>query len=276
MCDTKVSFKNKEKGVDIMDSIHIWKAELYDDKHGYVSEFGKDVVQLLHPARGEKIFDLGCGSGDLAFEISKSGAKVTGMDLSHEMIETARIKYPQLSFLTGNGEDFNIDNRFDAVFSNAALHWMKDGKRVIKSVWNALDNGGRFVAEFGGKGNIDIILGTIGKVLSEDYGIDVNQLNPWYFPSIAEYSTLLEEQGFRVTYAVHFDRPTKLEDGEHGLVDWLNMFANHFFKELADEQKKAAFKKIMMEAKKELFQDGSWHLDYTRLRIRAIKPSYSI
>jgi trans-aconitate methyltransferase len=253
-------------------SIHVWKTELYDDKLGYVSEFGKDVLSLLNPLKGEKIFDLGCGSGDLAHEIQQAGAVVTGMDLSNEMIAKARIKYPQIDFIVGNAENFIMDQSYDAVFSNAALHWMKNAKQVVESVWNILHQGGRFVAEFGGKGNLDILLKAIGEVLAEDYGIDAASLNPWYFPSIAEYSTLLEQQGFRVTYAVHFDRPTKMEDGEDGLQHWLTGFADDFFKELSGQQKEVAFEKIAARAKKNLFQNGHWHVDYTRIRIVAIKP----
>lgn len=254
-----------------MSSANVWKAELYDTKFSFVSEFGKDVVQLLSPTIGEKIFDLGCGSGYLAQEISKSGAVVTGMDLSHEMIANARCKYPHIQFFIGNAENFKLDELFDAVFSNAALHWMKNGKQVAESVWNVLNKGGRFVAEFGGKGNVDAIIKATSEVLSEDYGIDADKRNPWYFPSIAEYSTLLEQQGFHVTYAVHYDRPTKMEDSENGLAHWLTGFADDFFSELSEEQKKMAFGKIANKAKKELFYHGNWHLDYKRLRIMAIK-----
>jgi trans-aconitate methyltransferase len=257
---------------EVMSSIHVWKTELYDNKLGYVSEFGKEVVELLNPTHGEKIFDLGCGTGDLANEISKKGATVTGMDISTEMVGKARKKYPDINFFIGNAEEFQFDESFDAVFSNAALHWMKNARQVVKCVWNVLNNGGRFVAEFGGHGNVETIIKATSEVLYEDYGIDAVKLNPWFFPSIAEYSTLLEQQGFHVTYAVHFDRPTKMEDGENGLNHWLTGLADDFFKEIAEEEKRFVFEKIATKSRKDLFQNGSWYVDYKRIRIRAIKP----
>lgn len=210
-------------------SNHVWQADLYDEKLNYVSEFGKRVVELLSPKSGEKVLDLACGTGNLVPEITQHGATVIGMDLSVEMIDTAKKKYPDIEFIVGNAEDFVLDQQVDAVFSNSALHWMTKPERVIDCVWRALKPGGRFVAEFGGRGNIATIIDGIYRVFARDYGIDASTRNPWYFPSIAAYSTLLEQQGFRVLFAAHFDRPTKMEDGEDGLNLWLTGFADHFF-----------------------------------------------
>ncbi|XEC95562.1 trans-aconitate 2-methyltransferase [Paenibacillus tarimensis] len=256
-----------------MSSNHVWKTELYDSKLGYVSEYGKGVVELLSPARGEKILDLGCGTGDLAYEISKSGAVVTGMDLSAEMIGKARNKYPDIPFAVGDAEKFRLDESFDAVFSNAALHWMKNAGQVLNCVWNALNPGGRFAAEFGGRGNVARVTNAIFEVLEEECGIDASGLNPWFFPSIAEYSTLLEQQGFHVAYAAHFDRPTRMENGENGLNHWLAGFAEVFFKAFDEEDKKVLFEKTADKVRKELFKDGSWYVDYKRIRFLAIKPA---
>lgn len=255
-----------------MNSIHVWQTELYDNKLNYVSELGKGVVELLNPKSGEKILDLGCGTGDLAYQISCSGATVMGMDLSTQMIEAAKEKYPDINFYVGNAENFNFAEQVDAVFSNAALHWMKNPREVIKCVWKVLNKGGRFVAEFGGQGNVENVIKATSKVLDKDYGIDASKLNPWYFPSIAEYSTLLEQQGFRVTYAIHFDRPTKMKDGENGLNLWLTGSVDDFFMGFSLEEKKKVIEKISMEARDELFKDGSWYIDYKRLRLMAIKP----
>jgi trans-aconitate methyltransferase len=259
-------------GDGIMGSEQVWQSDHYDSKLGFVSEFGKDVVRLLNPIKGERIFDLGCGTGDLAHEISQAGAYVTGMDLSEPMINQAQRKYPEIKFLVGNGEQIALDDKFDAVFSNAALHWMKRPQSVLAGVWNHLNPGGRFVAEFGGKGNVQIIVQTISDVLRVDYGMNAAKLNPWYFPSIAEYSTLLEQQGFRVTYAAHFDRPTKIVDNEQGLQHWLKAFADHFFTALSEAERHDACSRIAVKARNELFHDGSWYADYKRLRVMAIKP----
>lgn len=255
-----------------MNSIQVWQTDLYDSKLDYVSELGKGVVELLNPKSGEKILDLGCGTGDLAHLISRSGAVVIGMDLSTQMIEAAKGKFPEINFYVGNAENFKLFEQVDAVFSNAALHWMKNPREVIKCVWNVLNKGGRFVAEFGGKGNVENVIKATGKVLDKDYGIDVSKLNPWYFPSIAEYSTLLEQQGFQVAYAIHFDRPTKMKDGENGLNLWLTGSVDDFFIGFSVEEKMKVIEKISTEARNQIFKDGSWYIDYKRIRIMAIKP----
>jgi ubiquinone/menaquinone biosynthesis C-methylase UbiE len=252
--------------------IHVWQPDLYDNKLDYVSELGKGVVGLLNPKNGELILDIGCGTGDLAHQISKSGAIVIGMDLSTQMISSAKEKYSGIKFIVGNAENFKLDQQMDAVFSNAALHWMKNPEQVINCVWDVLKPGGRFVAEFGGRGNVEKVIKATSHVLARDYGIDASKRNPWYFPSIAQYSTLLEQRGFRVTYAVHFDRPTKMKDGQNGLNIWLTGSVDDFFKGFSEEEKLNVIKKIETEACSELFEDGDWYIDYKRIRISAVKP----
>ncbi|RCX16233.1 trans-aconitate methyltransferase [Fontibacillus phaseoli] len=255
-----------------MSGKQVWHPGMYDEKLGYVAEYGKGVVELLRAKPGEQILDLGCGTGDLTQEISKSGAGVLGMDLAVTMIEQARIKYPHLNFKVGNAEDFELNGSVDAVFSNAALHWMKNARGAAGSVWNALRPGGRFVAEFGGKGNVAAIVQSLETVLEQDYGIDAGPLNPWYFPSLGEYSVLLEELGFRIAYAAHFDRPTKLGEGEDGLIHWLNGFAaGSFLAGFKEAEKANVLHKVAKLAKRELFRDGEWFADYVRLRIVAVK-----
>jgi trans-aconitate methyltransferase len=254
-----------------MRSVNVWNADLYDDKLSFVSMFGKGVVELLQPQSGEKILDLGCGTGDLSYEISKSGAIVTGIDFSGEMLERAREKYPQISFIVEDGETFRTNEKYDAVFSNAALHWMKQAAKVVESVKLALHPGGRFVAEFGGQGNVQTVIRGITEVLSEEYGINVAERNPWYFPSIGEYSTLLEQSGFQVSFAHHFDRPTPLTGGEEGLNHWLASFANDFFPELSNEEKMVIYGKIKNQIQSDLYKDGIWEVDYKRIRMVAIK-----
>lgn len=253
-------------------SIHVWQTDLYDNKLDFVSELGRGVIDLLSPKYEEKILDLGCGTGTLTIEVSNKGATVIGMDLSSQMIDSAKKKYPEINFFVGDAENFKLAEQVDAVFSNAALHWMTRPERVIKCVWDALKPGGRFVAEFGGQGNVEAVIKATSQVLARDYGIEASKLNPWYFPSIAQYSTLLEQQGFRVTYAVHFDRPTKMKDGENGLSLWLTGLADDFFKGFSIQEKDDVIGKIETEARNELYNDGAWYLDYKRLRVMAIKP----
>jgi len=260
-----------ELGEIMMDMNQVWNAGLYDHKLDFVSEYGKDVVRLLDPREGEHILDLGCGTGDLAFEIARSGASVVGIDLSSEMIEQAKRKYPGITFHVKNGESFSFGGeKFDAVFSNAAMHWMRNASGAIRSIHDVLRDGGRFVTEFGGKGNVQRVVEAITQVLAEA-DIDAGPLNPWYFPSIGEYSSLLEEHGFEVEYAVHFDRPTIMKDGEQGLFHWIEAFGGTFFESMSTERKQATVEKIADRLRSVLYQDGAWFIDYRRIRVKAIK-----
>src|SRR5262249_26252156 len=193
-----------------------WNPASYDQKNSFVWKLGSEVVELLAPAAGERILDLGCGTGHLTKRIHECGASVVGLDKSSAMIEEARRLYPGIEFVLGEGSDFSFDEGFDAVFSNAAIHWMKDQRGVARSIWNALRPGGRFVAEFGGKGNIEAIRSTLAKhVRAAGFEFDSEPFAR-YYPSVGQYASLLEEQGFRVTLASHFERPTNLDNGEAG------------------------------------------------------------
>ncbi|PSR37886.1 MAG: SAM-dependent methyltransferase [Sulfobacillus thermosulfidooxidans] len=249
---------------------HAWNATHYDDKLGYVAEFGKGVVALLQPQQGEHILDLGCGTGELTQEIATAGAFVIGMDLSESMIQRARQKYPALTFRVGNAEAFQVNQPMNAVFSNAALHWMRQPTKVIKCVWDALDTGGRFVAEFGGKGNVMTVIDALDRALG-DLGINAQDRNPWYFPSIGEYTTLLEHQGFKTTYALHFARPTPMPDGDKGIEHWLNGFAESFLSGLDHLTRDKVVQQVIEQCRPVLYRGGQWYIDYQRLRIVAEK-----
>jgi ubiquinone/menaquinone biosynthesis C-methylase UbiE len=210
-----------------------WNAKLYDGKHSFVSKYGEELINMLAPMKGERILDLGCGTGDLAYKLDLLGVDVVGIDMSASMIEQALSKYPNIKFETRDATELQYMETFDAVFSNATLHWVKPPKEVLQGIYRALKLGGRFVAEFGGKDNVKIITDEI-MTQSKNVGIDSNMERfPWYFPSIAEYTTLMEEAGFRVTFANHFDRNTPLT-GEDGLKNWIEMFAGGMFKGVTD------------------------------------------
>jgi len=169
-----------------------WNTELYDGKHSYVFKFGEDVLILLNAKPGEVILDLGCGTGYLTNLIAGSGAHVYGIDNSAKMIEQARLKYHDIKFQVMDAVNFTFENKFDAVFSNAVLHWIPEKVKVIECVFNCLKKGGRFVAEFGGKDNVKCIVASIRKILKENgYSQNIGYVD-WYFPSIGEYSSILE------------------------------------------------------------------------------------
>ncbi|HEV2350572.1 MAG TPA: methyltransferase domain-containing protein [Terriglobia bacterium] len=248
-----------------------WNAELYDQKHSFVWQYGGDLVNLLSPQPGEYILDLGCGTGHLTAQIAEAGAHVVGVDSAITMIEQARAHFPALQFELADAQDFHFSEPFDAVFSNAVLHWIVAATRVAGSVSRALKPGGRFVAEFGGRGCVKAILAAC-RIAQRELGIfPETDLYPWYFPSVAEYSSVLEAQGLVVTSAWLIDRPTKLEDGELGLRHWIKMFCNNFLSTLSQNKQEDFFLKLDEVLRPKLFRDGSWIADYKRLRIVAIR-----
>lgn len=247
-----------------------WDPDNYDNKVGFVSEFGKQALRLLYTVPGESSLDLGCGTGDLTYEIFKLGARSIGIDYSPTMIKKACEKYPGISFSVDFAETFRLKESVDAVFSNAVLHWVKEPSMAIESIYLALKEGGRFVAEFGGQGNVDMVIKAIYEVRSK-YEIDAAELNPWFYPSVEEYTSLLEKQGFQIIEAYLFDRPTKLKGEERGLRDWLDIFFGIFFENLSFDEKEESYKSIEEILRPVLFRNGSYFADYVRIRVKAVK-----
>jgi len=250
-----------------------WNASLYDQKHSFVSEYGKSLIPLLEPQPGESILDLGCGTGHLTKAIAQTGAHVVGIDSSPSMIETAHTTYPDLEFLVADARNFSFPTAFDAVFSNAALHWITEAGEVVRCIAAALKPGGRLVAEFGGKGNIAAIISALQQSLQEVAGMEVDF--GWYYPSIGEYTSLLEQYGLTVRLALLFDRPTKLEDGEKGLRNWLLMFRGDILQNMPDEIRSQVLERIEDKACDVLFKGDHWVADYRRLRVVAFKKMTS-
>ena len=248
---------------------NVWDAGFYQNKHGFVTKYGEDVVEILAPESEEIILDLGCGSGELSAKIAAAGATVYGIDYAKDMIDKALQNYPALNFLQHNAElPFSFDIQFDAVFSNAALHWMLNPETVVKNIAKSLKSGGRFVFEMGGKGNISKVLEAI-KFAADKYGItDLPIYN--YFPGISEYSTLLENNGFKVTYAVLFERPTKL-NGQDGLRNWILMFRNSVLERIPVSHHQDFYRSAEDYARNELYHGDHWFADYVRLRMIATK-----
>lgn len=253
------------------DSQH-WDPNLYQSSHAFVWQKAADLLELLAPQAGERILDLGCGTGQLTAQITERGAAVVGIDRSAEMIDQARRNFARLRFDVADATMFTVDAPFDAVFSNATLHWVKPPEAAAARIFAALRPGGRFVAEFGGRGNVRRISEALRVAMRDVAGEDFDRLSPWFYPSVGEYASILERLGFDVTFATLFDRPTPLENGEAGLADWLRMFAGLLLGAVDAEKRQAVIDAACEHARADLYREGRWTADYRRLRIVAKRP----
>src|SRR5258705_10620739 len=190
-----------------MSSSTSWNPQTYSQNARFVSDLGEPLLQLLDPRANERILDLGCGDGALTEKIAAHGSLVIGVDASAAQVLAAQ----QCGLLVAvmDGQQLRFKPRFDAVFTNAALHWMREPAKVIEGVANCLTPGGRFVGEFGGKGNVETIRATLHAALDKR-GIDPWTVDPWYYPSAEEYTRLLNKFGFTVDSTELILRPTKL------------------------------------------------------------------
>lgn len=244
-----------------------WDSDSYQRDTGFVSVYGEDVLQWLQPQRGERILDLGCGDGVLTRKIIETGADVVGVDASESFIESARAA--GIDARPADGHDLAFSQEFDAVFSNAALHWMTRPTRVIEGVIRALKPGGRFVGEFGGFGNVAALCSAMHAV-SREMGGDDALVAPWFFPTVDEYREMLEDQGLQVADIVTFYRPTPLPNG---MRSWLEVMRKPFFEQFADRSEEA-YEKVMAALEPSLRDhQGTWIADYVRLRFRARLPA---
>ncbi len=246
-----------------------WSAGCYAANARFVADLGEAALDLLNPRPGERILDLGCGDGALTEKLVRRGASVLGIDASADMIAGARAR--GLEVRVGDGQHLDLDGPFDAVFSNAALHWMSDGAAVISGVFRVLRAGGRFVGEFGGHGNIASIVTALNAALSKR-GMDASRLRRWY-PTAERYAAMLRQGGFTVQSAVLIPRPTPLPTGIEG---WLSTFADPFFAGDSDVDRHVLMEEVAALLAPALQTDtGEWIADYVRLRFQAHKPEQS-
>ena len=243
-----------------------WNVNDYAKNASYVSQYGQDVLELLNPKSGEHILDLGCGDGELAQKIEAKGAIVTAIDSSEDMIHAAQKR--GLNAHVISGEEMNYENRFHAIFSNAALHWMKSSDIVIGNAFTALQANGRFCAEMGASGNVQTIVAQIYEELARN-GLNGDDYNPWYFPSRQTYAQQLEQAGFVIEYIEQFDRSTELPTDVAG---WLRTFAKPFLIDI-DEVQTEDFIQSIKEGVADTLKDknGKWYADYVRLRFNVYK-----
>jgi SAM-dependent methyltransferase len=245
-----------------------WDPARYIANARFVAELGLPVVGLLAPIPGERILDLGCGDGFLTRKLADLGCAVVGVDASADQVEAARKL--GLDARVADAQRLPFEGEFDAVFSNATLHWMQDPDAAIDSVWRALKPGGRFVGECGGEGCVANVREGLARALSR-LGLRFEDHNPWYFASAAEYSGRLRSRGFSVESCEVFPRPTPLPAG---LRAWLETFGESFLRPIAPAEREAFLDEVQEELRPRLQgPDGTWSADYTRLRFKAVKPA---
>jgi trans-aconitate methyltransferase len=243
-----------------------WDPERYARNARFVADLAAPVVELLAPRAGERILDLGCGDGVLTAKLALMGCQVIGVDASAPQIEAARTL--GLDVRVMNGEALEFNSEFDAVFSNAALHWMRNPAKVIAGVHGALKPGGRFVGEFGGHGCVAKIKRALVDALNRR-GVDGEAASPWYFPTVEDYSQQLMGGGCVVNYIGLIPRPTPLPGD---ITGWLETFAESFTKTLPATERASYISEVQEALRPELCDAaGRWTADYIRLRFAANK-----
>jgi trans-aconitate methyltransferase len=244
-----------------------WDPDTYAAHARFVSELGAPVADLLAPQPGERVLDVGCGDGALTERFRAAGCVVVAIDSSPEQVWAALERGLDARIIDARELEFQME--FDAVFSNAVLHWIGDAERVIVGVWRALKPGGRFVGEFGGHGCVASIREAFAEALGAR-DIDVATVDPWYFPTAAQYRSQLESRGFSVDSIQLFPRPTPLPGD---VTHWLELFAQPFLSAVPDDGRPALLEEVRARLEPRIRNaDGVWIVDYVRLRFAATRP----
>ena len=242
-----------------------WDPDQYQRIASFVPELGEPLLDWLQPTPGQRVLDLGCGDGSLTAKLLEFGCEVVGVDSSPEMAAAANAR--GIDARVADAAQLEFEQEFDAVFSNAALHWMQDYRRVLTRVARALKPGGRFIAELGGYGNVAAIEQALQAALLNR---GVTSSSPWFFPKPEFYASELERAGFSVTAMEHFPRPTPLS-GE--MTDWLRTFGKLYLEQVRQDARHGVLRDATAELQSVLRDDaGGWFVDYVRLRFSADYP----
>jgi SAM-dependent methyltransferase len=240
-----------------------WNPSLYASTARYVADHGLPVVDWLAPQPGERVLDLGCGDGALTAKLIALGCEVVAVDQSAAMVEAARQRGIQAQVVDARRLAF--EGEFDAVFSNAVLHWIKEADAVVEGVARALRPGGRFVGEFGGDGNVKLVCAALRDAMSRR-GVELDATCGWYFPNTSEYSAVLERQGLTVLRAELIPRPTPTPGDAR---EWLANFGDHLLSMAPAGEREAILDEVNSALKPHLLGEDVWRIDYVRIRFDA-------
>ena len=246
------------------------KKKKYTKDFAFVHQYGDAVTDLIDCKPGTKVLDVGCGNGALSYKLQEKGFSVTGLDSSEDLLQIAWHNYPEVNFVKADAVSFSLDETFDAVFSNAVFHWIdaKDQDCLLKSIFKVLKPKGQLVFEMGGSGNNALIHRQLANIFTQK---GYAYKNPFYFPSIGEYALRLEKCGFKVQFAVLFDRFTELK-GKDGLSDWIRMFVKQPFEQISSlVEREEIIRTVVRNLEVKLYVNGKWHADYVRLQMKACK-----
>ncbi len=245
-----------------------WDADEYRHHAAFVAQLANDLVDVLDPKKDECILDIGCGDGCLTEVIAASGAKVWCIDYSEEMAQAARER--GIRAITMDAHTMTLKNKLDAIFSNAALHWMQDIDEVLLRCYQSLKPGGRIVAEFGGEGNLTQTRAAITTALKAR-GLRYEDYHPWYFPNEEEHTRRLQKAGFSVKSISVFPRPTLLPEGIEG---WLTIVIQPFIQDIPEHEQQVFFNEVIELLRPHACNEqGEWTIDYVRCRFTAYKDA---
>lgn len=250
-----------------------WDAEAYDAHFGFVAQHGDDLVDLLAPEPGERILDVGCGTGRHAAMIAARGAHVVGVDSDPGMLAKARADHPEVLFISADARtmtrsDLGDEAPFGGCLSNAALHWMTPQDLVLRHIRRLLGPGALFVAEMGGSGNVEALDDSLRAALA-DLGMADPEIPQNFFPTIGVESALLEASGFRVEQATWFRRPTPLAPGTTPAA-WTRQFRAAVWALVPTDRHADLASAVDAHAEQQgLRAEGEWIADYCRLRFVA-------
>lgn len=247
-----------------------WDAKGYTSGFAFVHQYGEGVLDLIDAAPGSHVVDLGCGNGALSEKLIARGYRVTAIDASSDMLAQARALHPDIAFVQADATDFTLSEPADAIFSNAVFHWIDRDRQPLlaASLARNLRPGGQLVCEFGGYGCAERVHSALERAFAAR-GLTYPRV--FYFPTIAQHAPILEAAGLRVTYAVLFDRPTP-QQGEDGLERWIRMFVKAPFEGIAPDMQDAIIGEAVASLRETLRrEDGTWFVDYVRIRIKAVK-----